>query len=438
MSGVIGWIKGHLLIVVSCVLVVLFLPAGFVGSRMWNKNIRTKAETEFKDKDRQLSGQQRVQYTLPAVLAEESAIEETRAPNARVTAHYAKLKSSREEQVSEIVGRATAFNAEGHGVLVEGLFPEAVTARDQDALTREFTRRLVGDERQAGAYELFFRRQGAGSPPDPAEVGALLSDAQQRLQDQIAPSTGATRASLTPEQTKTMQEELAAQRVGLYAARADELAYYVLPDAITGAPTPGFAAVPTQVPVTTPPIETAFRWQWDYWALTDVLRAVSRANGDELGSPVGVPAAPIKRVDRVEVRVMNLAPADPNTARGSTAGVPASPTYTGRLGTPGDDFDVRMVRLEAVVAPAKLPRFFDALAQTNYMTVTGFQLEPLDPWAEIEAGYYYGSDHVARAVIDIETVWLRSWTAPLMPAKVREALGVKLPATEDAELDSEP
>ncbi|MEZ6319136.1 MAG: hypothetical protein R3B49_10350 [Phycisphaerales bacterium] len=438
MSGILSWIKGHLLIVVSGVLILLFLPAGFVGSRMWNTKIRAKAEDEYKKQDRELSGQQRVQYTLPAVLEGESAVEEARAPNARVTDYYASRKQTREEQVGEIVERATAFNRESHDVLVPGLFPEASSAREQVTLLGEFRRRLVGDERQAGVYELFLRRQGAGSPPDPEEISGVLNEAQQRLQDQLnaGASTSSGRATTaTPEQQKAMQDELAAQRIALYAARADDLTYYVLPDAITGAAAPGFASVPTATYTANPTIEQAFGWQWDEWVLTDVLRAVAAANSDAVGAPLGVPAAPIKRVDKIAVRFKSLAPkvAD-DSGRSSSAGEASpTPTYTGRLEAAGTDFDVRMVRLEAIVAPSKLPRFFDALAKTNYMTVTGLQLDPVDPWTEIDAGYYFGSDSVARATIDIETVWLRSWTGPLMPPSVREALGVVLPEAAEAE-----
>lgn len=439
MSGILSWIKGHLLIVVSGVLILLFLPAGFVGSRMWNGNIRDKAEKEYKKQDSELSGQQRVQYTLPAVLEGESAVEETRAPNARVTEYYASRKQAREEQVGEIVERATAFNRESHDVLVPGLFPEASSAREQVTLLGEFRRRLVGDERQAGVYELFLRRQGAGSPPDAEEIGGVLNEAQQRLQDQLnaGASTAAGRSTTaTPEQQKAMQDELAAQRIALYAARADDLTYYVLPDAITGPAAPGFAPVPTATNTANPTIEQAFGWQWDEWVLTDVLRAVAAANSDAVGAPLGVPEAPIKRVDKIAVRFKSLTPkvAD-DSGRSTSTGDAPPPTYTGRLESAGKDFDVRMVRLEAIVAPSKLPRFFNALAKTNYMTVTGLQLDPVDPWTEIEAGYYFGSDSVARATIDIETVWLRSWTGPLMPPSVREALGVVLP--EAAEEDNE-
>lgn len=433
MSGLLGWIKGHLLIVISGVLILLFLPAGFFGSRIWNGAIRTDAETAYKEQERKLSGQQRVQYALPAVLEDEPAVEETRAPNARVTAFYAEQKRAREEQVGEIVERATAFNSEGHEPLIDGLFPEAASARQQTTLIREFMRRLVGDERQAGAYDLFVRRQGAGSPADPEEVTGILTEAQQRLQDQLAVGTATARGTVTPEQQKAMQEELSAQRVALYAARADELAYYILPDAITGAPAPGDSVVPRDLPPGTPPLEQAFLHQWDYWVITDVLRAVAAANSDELGSPVGVPAAPVKRVDRVAVRQLSLARAG-DDSRSAAAG-PQPTSYTGRLAQAGQDFDVRMARLEAVVAPAKLPQLLNALASTNYMTVTGVQIEPIDPWAEIEQGFFFGSDHVARAVIDVETVWLRSWTAPLMPPPVREALGVTLETSDQPQSD---
>ena len=58
------------------------------------------------------------------------------------------------------------------------------------------------------------------------------------------------------------------------------------------------------------------------------------------------------------------------------------------------------------------------------MTVTDVDLYEVDIWEDLERGYYYGSDHVVRAVLSIETVWLRSWMKDFMPSTVRTALGV--------------
>jgi hypothetical protein len=52
---------------------------------------------------------------------------------------------------------------------------------------------------------------------------------------------------------------------------------------------------------------------------------------------------------------------------------------------------------------------------------------------DLERGYYYGPEHVVRATITIESVWLRNWVGPLMPASVKRSLGVPEPTPPAAD-----
>ena len=79
-----------------------------------------------------------------------------------------------------------------------------------------------------------------------------------------------------------------------------------------------------------------------------------------------------------------------------------------------------------------LPTFIDAIGKVNFMTVLDLDLQSVDIWEELQQGYYYGEDHVVRVSMTIETVWLRSWVAPLMPDPVKETLGVPLTPQGDA------
>ena len=187
-----------------------------------------------------------------------------------------------------------------------------------------------------------------------------------------------------------------------------------------------------------------YTWVWDWWVISDVLRAVSLANTDDAGVALAVPDAPVKRVEFVGVDELALAgpqtadPAAPSTGR-STRGGRGTPqpdpaqaarasgpaTFTARSGgRAGSPYDIRYVDLTIVAASDDLPRFIDALGKTNYMTVVDLDLEHLDPIAALQAGYFYGDDHVVRAAMRIETVWLRAWTADYMPDEVKEPLGV--------------
>ena len=60
------------------------------------------------------------------------------------------------------------------------------------------------------------------------------------------------------------------------------------------------------------------------------------------------------------------------------------------------------------------------------MTVTDVDLQEVDIWEELRQGYYYGTEHVVRATISVETVWLRSWVTPIMPDPVKQTLGIQV------------
>ncbi len=445
MKGLLAWVKGHLLIVISVLLILIFLPAGFVGAGMWNGKIKEEAEKAFKDQERQLTSQERVQYALPAVFEGEQAVELSRAPNRHVTEFFRQQKERREEQVAEIVERAAAFNREGHEVLVEGLFPEAPSERAERDLIRTLTRALAGDDRVASAYDTLVRRLGGGLPPEPEEVVAIMTDAETKALERRGIFEGSN-DRLEPEEEVELREELSAQRIGIYAGHAGDLTFYVVPGLFEGGPAGGrptaSEAPISPRPVYDPsapvaPLPVAFTWQWDYWVVEDVLRAVAEANAGSDGRPVGVPDAPIKRVDSIDVGELVLPASDASGGSRFNAGGAAPTTYTGRLENESSDFDVRMVYLDVIAAPRQLPAFIDALAATGFMTVTDLDIVALDPWDEIESGYYFGPEPAARVRLSIETVWLRSWTGPLMPPSVREALGVVLPEHEEETAEDE-
>ena len=107
-------------------------------------------------------------------------------------------------------------------------------------------------------------------------------------------------------------------------------------------------------------------------------------------------------------------------------------THTGRQSSKSNSvYDVRHATLEVIVASDRIGALLAALTAQNLMTVTGLSLEEVEVSEDLAGGYFYGNeDHVVRATIDIETVWLRFWTSGAMPAAVREFLGVVLPEPE--------
>lgn len=460
MKPVLNWIKNNLIIVISAVLILVFLPAGWIFSSGWNKKIRDQATQAYTSTRSEIQRVGSVTYALPAVLAGEQSVSETRAPNRAVTRFFQEQGNVRQAQVADVVERGTAFNRRNHRELVPGLLPSASSNNALRRLGLEMAEQIAGTRDASGnvvrasVYEQLLRRLNAGSPPAPEDLGGVLAEHATREQERYA--SGSTDNRLTEAQTQQLGQDMVRRRLQEYAGRAKSLAFYATLESIRGPEgaqqmqEAGWSRIPTTPPSQGEITEAdAFVWLWDYWVVNDVLEAVVLANTDRLSGAMPIPDAPVKRVERVrisEVRLPAPAVAGGGDAGGfgedysmggsssmsgmgdSASGSGVAATHTGR--TTDAAYDLRTVRLQVVASSQNLPRLFDALGRINYMTVVGVQIEPVDVWTDLDQGFFYGEEHVVRAVIDIESIWLRSWTLPLMPDRVRTAVGA--PADQPA------
>jgi hypothetical protein len=455
-KNVLAWIKKNLIIVVSVLLILVFLPVGWVFSSGWNKQVKDSATQAFNSTRTELQRAGSVNYALPAVLEGEQSVSESRAPNRAVTEFFAEQRATRMAQVTDVVERGTAFNQRDHRELVPGLLPQAASNGQLRLLGLEMAEQIAGTRDSAGnvirasVYDRLLRRLNAGSPPDASELGSVLAEFANRETERYA--SGSTDNRLTEAQTQQLGSDLVRRRLQEYAGRAKSLTFYASPQVLHGPEnqmgqpgSDGWSHIPSVAPSQSEITEAdVFVWLWDYWVVSDVLEAVALANTDPVSGAMPVPSAPIKRVERLRISSVDVPPpgagdaADPmmgggfgrDPGMGTTGGMPGmgadaegpgNPTHTGRTGD--GSYDTRTVELTVVASSRDLPRLFEALGRVNYMTVVGVDLSPVDVWADLEQGYFYGDDHVVRAVVTIETVWLRSWTLPLMPDRVRAAVG---------------
>lgn len=456
MKGIIGWMKKNLIVVISAVLILVFLPVGWVFSSGWNKSIKDKATTAYNQEKTALTKAGSVSYGLPGVLEGEESLTESRPPNSAVTDFYKTEKKKRLDQVNEVVSRGTDFNRRNHTELVPGLLP----APQSDFLRRQLgiemaemiagTRDSAGNTIRPSIYETMLRRLIAGMPPSPDVVGATLAEYKTSQEQRF---TGAsTDGRLTEAQTAEIAKSMITRRLGEYAGRANSLAFYASPEAIRGSENqtePGWSNILKTVPASTLINEAdIFVWLWDYWVVSDVLDAVALANSNPQTGSLTVPNAPVKRVDRLRISEVKLPVASAEGSEdlsggfggGSDTGdaVTTGPvTHTGRTGGAADSpYDLRTVELTVVASSKDLPRLIDALGRINNMTVVDVDLQPVDVWADLAQGFFYGPDHVVRATLTIETVWLRSWTSPLMPDRVRTAFGLPALSTGAGEAET--
>jgi len=425
-KNVLGWIKGHLLIVICTLLIVAFLPAGYIGSGMWNAKIKKKAEEDFKNEQRKLRGKATVTYALPVIFEDEDPVSEARAPNHAVTEFFGRERAARERQVAEVVRHATEFNSRGHEPLVEGLLPAPADDQARRRLTVEMVRAISGEQAGDADYPLFRRmldRINAGPPIHAEDLADSLAEYEKSQREKLESATAS--GKLSPEQEAELRDQLVRQRLGAYAARAGELSMYASPDVflvpVQGGMAP-FEPDPARVGYTE---EDAFRWQFDIWLIEDLLAGLDRANTEPTGERTSIVDSPVKRLEVAEIL--------PFFAQGAApAAGPA--THTGRApGGEGAVYDVRYARLTLVVDAERIPHVIDALGASNFITVTSLRASRVDVWGELASGYYYGPGPVLRLDMDVEVVYLRDWTVAYMPPPVREALGIAAEAPPESD-----
>lgn len=420
MKRILDWVKANLAIVGLVVLILIILPASWVASSMWNKRIRTAQETTAGKDWQDLNSASTLNYTIPAALPGEQAWEQSGPPNREMIQWVREQRERQASQIGKVVDLALEKNRDGHEVLVEDLFPQPRQGQ-AELKTLAMAERFVGGRSQAPVYQTLLESIDAGPPVDPAKLTATLADLEARELEKARVATGSDK--LGPEEQEELSKRLVGQRLAEYQRRASEISAYATPDVIV-------ASYPKALPSQPPTVEDCFGWQYDYWVVQDLVRAIGLANSRADGSNTPVTESVVKRIERIVVSpLVTAAP-----ARGrfeddyADAGLPgAEPNFevsvTGRQDN--KHYDVRTADLTLIVASDRLPELLSAISRTNFMTVIGLDvagLSPAEVWADLDRGYLYGSDHVARVNLKVETVWLREWTAPLTPPRVLAAL----------------
>lgn len=390
MKNLMPWIKANLPIVVLSVLILLILPAAFVGSSMWNSKIKKGREKVVKENETAL-GAAKVSYTLPPTVPGATTVPFAwPAPNPIATAYFRENRAKIEEQIKKVTVEAEAINKAGHVPLVDGVFP----APADKTKTLDFAEALVGKTDSAGkelkpsAYQVLLDRIKAGPAADPVKVAEILNSAKESEVAKL--QAGQNRTQFTPEEQAKLDDSLAKIRIGQYMSHAKDISVYATKDAFPG-------NILRAVPGEPPNVDNCWHWQEDYWYLADLLDAVYAANGQK----TGVDQAVVKRIEQIALMPLG----DPSTG-----------TLTGRKnGGANKTYDVRSSTMKLIVSSARMPQLINAISKTNFMTVTDLEFNEVDRFKDLEQGFYYGDEHVVEAKVTIESVWLRGWTLAMMP-----------------------
>ncbi|MFZ4573990.1 MAG: hypothetical protein ACOYN0_06310 [Phycisphaerales bacterium] len=461
MKPLLAWVKKNVLIVIFCAVIVVSLPVAWFFSNGWNNSIRTQRQKAATDELKKVQST-KVKYVLPQYEPGATEISKDAPPTSALTTWFADQRKALAAKADEVAARAEAFNrgtgeeaaAVGrseHQPLVAGLFP-GDGLKDDEVNEKLYELERVFNPTNAGEvnpYQRMLDEISAGGPADPRMLVTALSDLSTREREKIT----ANKRELTEDEQAGLTKMLRERRIAAYRARAGEVQVFAGSDVFNRNAKDGWSAIPEPQQIKAidrepRPVKMLyfFVWQWDYWCMHDVLAAIRVANTGPAGSRLNSLEAPVKRVMRVALRdpegIFGSKEVDPSTGAAPVAPTAAIPglapidktlSVTGRgMGKWNPVYDVRRLELEVIVTSSKVTNLIDAIQRTNFMTVTSVELETVSPEAELSQGYDYGGEHVVKAKLEIESVWLRSWTSKLMPKALREALGIPEAAPSDA------
>ena len=413
MKNLLPWLKANWVIVLLTVLSLAVIPTAWYFADQMRAGIREDLQKKVKADVQEITNS-KVQYHLTTVVGDKM-LEKTQEPTKAYTEWYKTEWEKIRSKTGTVSDAALAFNKADHTILVQDLFPDPKEFI-AEAKLREFAAAYIR------AHPALLASINAGEPQEPTIIGAILNDFQIAEFERIRNQTG---KDPTEEEKVALNASLRDMRIREYQRRAAEISVYAGPYVFIG--------VPTAPPTTKPSAAQCWDWQERYWIHQDICRAIADANKDASGT--GVPGAVIKRIIKIspaapaylgsEGQVAGAAPTEAGTDKAPSD---FSRSITGRYSGPGSNnkwYDVRKVTVEVIVSSRRLPEFFDALARTNFMTVLDMDLFRVDPIEELKNGYFYGAeDPVVRAVLEIESVWLREWRKEFLPLDVQKALGL--------------
>jgi hypothetical protein len=431
MNQVLEWVKANVLIVVFVAIMLIAPVAMFFVSRGMNESVRADVNRRASE----LTSLNGLFVTMPdgqRVLPNDQLVQKLEE-NTR--------KASDDQQA--VARLALEFNQKSHKPLMDNVFPEPPFEL-REVIPKRFHERLVG------AYDALLTDARAGNPP---ALESLAEQLQRRrtmfITQDLKKDPG---AALEPDEEARLKATLTDMRIELYRDEATRIGLYASRDVLF---------VPAWDQTRIPDASQMFNWQWQYWIIEDVLGAIRQANKDA----ESVIAAPVKQV--LGIVVHDLPDVGGESGSGSAAapsggsesgfggfggasatppmgegmggesmggdtGMGAAPpgaggrdyssSFTGLVTTA--TYDVIPVDVGLVVATASLPQALDALSRYNFFTITNLRVEPVDAFAAIERGYFFGSEPVCTVTLRLESVWLRDWTRQYMPPATRQALGI--------------
>jgi hypothetical protein len=467
MTPVLQWIKSHLVIVL-CALVIIGAPtASYLVSGTMNADLRDRIADDTSGVS-ELDRLKKSNVSLEVPGGQPISLKTVITPT---------LLEAYREAIGKIGGEADRVhqagltkNRELNGVartkddIIRGLFP-APRQSEAETLPFEMYDALIA------RYKALLQDVGASAPPSPIDVASILLRRQGQF---VAGQRKDTLGDLDGSELEDLAKQLTQARLNVYRS------YILGESSIDAAPmqpvrfyaSMGDLGVPGR-PSAVLPLLDLFDWQWQYWITQDLLWALADANQSDsvldgsvkrligmrisqldaereggadgggggggggsfgMGGMGGGSKQPGKRnpgggnagssdgasgSGSVASSTLGAAKIDPTREAKGDYGVSVSGRVTNEV------YDVRTIDCELIVATSGLPAVMDAIARRNFMTVLSASVRPANAFEAAKSGFLYGVEPVSTLRLQIESVWLREWTAQTMPLELREALGIQ-------------
>jgi hypothetical protein len=277
----------------------------------------------------------------------------------------------------------------------------------------------------------------AGVPPTEAQI----TDAKAKLWNEtFSPRIILVNGQPVNQQQITQDYQNAAIKLpdDMKLEVAQQKKVYLAPDALVQNPNVIANNVPATVDI----------WyaQVALWIQQDVCNAIAQANAKS----TNILNAPIKHLIKLNIpqppgmytlQLVAAAGAAPGTAPpaapvegGDTQTLPKTTNdangITGRVSNPF--YDVIRFQLVLNVEASQVPYVISALSANRLLSVYNMDVVAVDSTERAAAGFIYGANPVVQLNLKCETLFMRKWTAPLMPDNVKTALGIATAAPAPA------
>jgi len=451
---ILVWVKSNALVVTLAVVSI----AALVSAYLFSSDLATgnqKSATEVAQHLESLRALERSSVTI--TIPGNAPVQVSGVVSKKLLEEVRARMSTAEEKQQNVMALAVAHNSHGRSpamplrIDVKSPKVQQIHFEMLDALRKE--------------YDALLDRCRATLPPSEEDVREELRRTKARFlqMNQVgqagakaggqvagqpaAPANaadGKSKPGLDASLQEQLRSELQARRLGEYSKAASEGGLYCSEAAL------GFD--PKQASQDKPEARLLELWrrQMKFWVAEDVVEACMAVNGDK-----SIPEAAVKRI--VGINFVTLAVSDGGDQGGSLAetATPVDPPLeeAGAGDASGQDaslgpaidpqaqvtknyekslsgwatnqlFDVHTAVVRCVVETSQIPSFLNALAKRNFVVVTDVRVTPVDPFAAIAEGYYYGAkEPVSLVTLTIDSAWLRQWTGPFMPDPVRKKLG---------------